>query len=115
MLLPLAFMADGHLPDRGRYGTVVSKALQFVLDNASNDEREGGINAVDLIEERLGRAGVNADGASGEEALPMGDKEGWMYLTKAEDGGNKPLHAPKKCWAVLLGGSAGRFWWAVHL
>jgi len=42
-------------------------------------------------------------GASGEEALPMGDKEGWMYLTKAEDGGNKPLHAPKKCWAVLLG------------
>ncbi len=34
-LCALAFMADGHLPDRGRYGTVVSKALQFVLDNAT--------------------------------------------------------------------------------
>ena len=34
-LCGLAFMADGHVPDRGRYGTVVSKALQFVLDNAT--------------------------------------------------------------------------------
>jgi len=31
----LAFMADGHMPDRGPYGEVVRKGLEFVLDNAS--------------------------------------------------------------------------------
>lgn len=31
----LAFMADGHLPGRGRYGTTVRKALDFVLDGAT--------------------------------------------------------------------------------
>ena len=31
----LAFMADGHLPDRGRYGEVVRRALDFVLDGAT--------------------------------------------------------------------------------
>ena len=31
----LAFMADGHLPGRGRYGTNVRKALDFVLDGAT--------------------------------------------------------------------------------
>jgi len=33
-LCGLAFMADGNLPGRGAYGEEVSKALQFVLDNA---------------------------------------------------------------------------------
>jgi len=30
----LAFMADGHLPGRGKYGDHVAKGLDFVLDNA---------------------------------------------------------------------------------
>jgi prenyltransferase beta subunit len=30
-LAALAFMADGHLPGRGKYGEVVAKALEFVL------------------------------------------------------------------------------------
>lgn len=30
----LAFLADGHLPGRGRYGTHVEKALDYVLQNA---------------------------------------------------------------------------------
>lgn len=34
-LCALAFMADGHLPDRGRYGEVVRRALDFVLDGAT--------------------------------------------------------------------------------
>lgn len=35
-LAALAFMADGHLPGRGRYGHVVEKALKFVLNNATD-------------------------------------------------------------------------------
>lgn len=31
----LAFMADGHLPGRGKYGEIVEKGLKFVLDSAS--------------------------------------------------------------------------------
>ena len=31
----LAFMADGHLPDRGKYGEVVRRALDFVLNGAT--------------------------------------------------------------------------------
>ena len=31
----LAFMADGHVPGRGKYGDVVEKGLKFVLDSAS--------------------------------------------------------------------------------
>ena len=31
----LAFMADGHLPDRGKYGEVVRRALDFVLKGAT--------------------------------------------------------------------------------
>lgn len=34
-LCALAFMADGHLPDRGSYGTVVRRALDFVLQGAT--------------------------------------------------------------------------------
>lgn len=34
-LCALAFMADGHLPERGRYGTTVQRALRFVLDGAT--------------------------------------------------------------------------------
>jgi hypothetical protein len=34
-LCALAFMADGHLPDRGGYGTVVRRALDFVLEGAT--------------------------------------------------------------------------------
>ena len=34
-LCALAFMADGHLPDRGKYGLEVRRALEFVLDNAT--------------------------------------------------------------------------------
>ena len=34
-LCALAFMADGHLPDRGKYGLEVRRALDFVLDNAT--------------------------------------------------------------------------------
>ncbi len=34
-LCALAFMADGHLPDRGRYGEVVRRALDFVLAGAT--------------------------------------------------------------------------------
>ncbi len=34
-LCALAFMSDGHLPGRGRYGVNVERALKFVLDNAS--------------------------------------------------------------------------------
>jgi len=34
-LCALAFMADGHVPGRGEYGEVVSKALDFVLDHAT--------------------------------------------------------------------------------
>jgi len=30
----LAFLADGHLPGRGRYGEVVQRALQYVMNNA---------------------------------------------------------------------------------
>ncbi len=30
----MAFMCDGHLPGRGRYGDVVTKGLNFVLDSA---------------------------------------------------------------------------------
>ena len=37
----LAFMADGNLPGRGRYGEQVQKGLKFVLDNA----RESGLIA----------------------------------------------------------------------
>ncbi len=33
-LAALAFMADGHLPARGRYARQVDRALDFVLDNA---------------------------------------------------------------------------------
>ena len=36
-----------------------------------------------------------------EKAMPSGDREGWMYLTKTKDHGETQLHAPKKCWAVL--------------
>ncbi|MEX0885281.1 MAG: prenyltransferase/squalene oxidase repeat-containing protein [Phycisphaeraceae bacterium] len=39
----LAFMADGHLPGRGEYGQVVERALEFVLDSAS----ESGLIAAD--------------------------------------------------------------------
>jgi hypothetical protein len=31
----MAFMADGHLPGRGRYGEVVERGLEFVLSSAS--------------------------------------------------------------------------------
>ena len=34
-LCALAFMADGHLPDRGKYGLEVRRALDFVLENAT--------------------------------------------------------------------------------
>jgi len=34
-LCALAFMADGHLPGRGKYGDVVKKALDFVLEHAT--------------------------------------------------------------------------------
>jgi prenyltransferase beta subunit len=34
-LCALAFMGDGHLPGRGKYGDVVAKALDFVLKNAT--------------------------------------------------------------------------------
>jgi hypothetical protein len=34
-LAALAFMADGHLPGRGEYGDNVERALDFVLNNAS--------------------------------------------------------------------------------
>ena len=30
----LAFLADGHAPGRGRYGTAEKKALDYVLRNA---------------------------------------------------------------------------------
>lgn len=33
----LAFMADGHLPGRGEYGEVVSRGLEFVLDNTAEN------------------------------------------------------------------------------
>lgn len=36
-LSALAFMSDGHLPDRGAYGPVVSKALQYILSNAADN------------------------------------------------------------------------------
>ena len=39
----LAFMADGHMPDRGPYGRVVSGGLDFVLDHAT----ESGLVAAD--------------------------------------------------------------------
>ncbi len=31
----LAFMADGHVPGRGKYGPVVEKGLEFVLNSCS--------------------------------------------------------------------------------
>ncbi|MCH2160523.1 MAG: terpene cyclase/mutase family protein [Phycisphaerales bacterium] len=34
-LCALAFMADGNLPDRGKYGLEVRRALDFVIDNAT--------------------------------------------------------------------------------
>jgi hypothetical protein len=34
-LCALAFMSDGHLPGRGKYGTQVEKALQFVLSQCT--------------------------------------------------------------------------------
>ena len=34
-LCALAFMADGHLPDRGKYGLEVRRALNFVLESAT--------------------------------------------------------------------------------
>ncbi len=39
----LAFMADGHLPGRGQYGTQVEKGLNFILNNA----HETGLIAAD--------------------------------------------------------------------
>jgi hypothetical protein len=39
----LAFMADGQMPDRGKYGPVVEKGLKFVLDSA----QETGLIAAD--------------------------------------------------------------------
>lgn len=42
-LAALAFMADGHLPGRGEYGTNVQQALDFVLSNAT----ETGLVAAD--------------------------------------------------------------------
>mgnify|MGYP002624434620 CR=1 FL=1 len=39
----LAFMADGHLPGRGKYGPVVERGLRFVLDHA----QETGLIAAD--------------------------------------------------------------------
>lgn len=36
-LSALAFMSDGHLPDRGAYGPVVSKALAYILANAADN------------------------------------------------------------------------------
>jgi len=39
----LAFMADGHLPDRGTYGTHVQRGLAFIVDQAS----ESGLIAAD--------------------------------------------------------------------
>jgi squalene cyclase len=39
----LAFMADGHLPGRGRYGDAVDRGLDFVLENAT----ESGLIAAD--------------------------------------------------------------------
>ncbi|QOI99868.1 MAG: terpene cyclase/mutase family protein [Phycisphaeraceae bacterium] len=39
----LAFMADGHLPDRGAYGENVSKGLRMILDNCA----ENGLIAAD--------------------------------------------------------------------
>jgi hypothetical protein len=39
----MAFMADGHLPDRGRYGDVVKRGLEFILNNA----HETGLIAAD--------------------------------------------------------------------
>ena len=34
-LCAIAFMADGHLPERGRFGSTVQRALEFVLDGAT--------------------------------------------------------------------------------
>ena len=34
-LCALAFMADGHVPDRGKYGLNVRRALDFVINNAT--------------------------------------------------------------------------------
>jgi hypothetical protein len=40
-LAALAMMAGGHQPGRGRYGQVVTRALQFVLDQEQRAERPG--------------------------------------------------------------------------
>ncbi len=42
-LVCLAFMADGHMPDRGAYGVVVDRGLDFVLQSS----RETGLIAAD--------------------------------------------------------------------
>jgi hypothetical protein len=45
-LCALAFMADGHLPGRGKYGDVVQKAMDFILEHAT----ETGLLAVDTTQ-----------------------------------------------------------------
>lgn len=41
----LAFMADGHVPGRGRYGDQVQRAVEFILDSS----QESGLIAADTV------------------------------------------------------------------
>jgi hypothetical protein len=36
-LSSLAFMADGHIPGRGRYGDVIDRGVDFILDNSAEN------------------------------------------------------------------------------
>lgn len=99
----LAFLADGHMPGRGKYGDVVSKALDHVVRNA----KSSGLLNVSLIRRDmynhglstfvLGQAyGMHADSRIGltlERALKLITQTqcadgGWDYIAKRRPQGH---------------------------
>ncbi|MEN0019247.1 MAG: prenyltransferase/squalene oxidase repeat-containing protein [Planctomycetota bacterium] len=83
-LAAIAFMADGHTPGRGEYGDLVEKALEYVLDNAT----ESGLIAADADNGPMYGHGFatlflgEIYGMLGEEGTPQADRA-YEALVKA--------------------------------
>jgi hypothetical protein len=94
-LAGIAFLADGHVPGRGEYGEVVSRALQFVLSNSTEtgllaaENSHGPMYGHGFATLFLGEFyGMNPDDAQVRDALTravalivntQNDEGGWRY------------------------------------
>ena len=89
----LAFLADGHAPGRGRYGAVVQRALNYVIENAkpngllniSNSQRDMYNHGLATFVLGQAHGTMTQPGASLHRALDRGLRV--IRDTQCEDGG----------------------------